>query len=87
MKQLIFQELVKRREIKQDRRIQVAMAHLKYEKGLVLRHIRLLKEVTTVQGVKNQKKANMVARAERHFRKRVTSKVVRELVRHARKSG
>ena len=63
------------------------MAHLKYEKGLLLRHLRLLKQITTAQGAKNQKKANMIARAERHFRKRVTSQVIRELVRHARKSG
>ena len=68
---LVFQELVRRREVRQDRRIQAAMAQLKYEKGLLLRHLQLLKQTTAELGVKNQKKANMVARAERHFRKRV----------------
>ena len=63
------------------------MAQLKYEKGLLLRHLRLLKQTTAELGVKNWKKANMAARAERHFRKRITGQVVRELVRHARKSG
>ena len=84
---LVFQELARHREVRQDRRIQAAMAQLKYEKGLLLRHLQLLKQTTAELGVKNRKKANMAARAERHFRKRITGQVVRELVRHARKSG
>ena len=84
---LVFQELTRYREARQDRRIQAAMAHLKYEKGLLLRHLRLLKQITAELGIKSQRKTNMVARAERHFRKRTTSKIMRELTRHARRSG
>ena len=79
VKRSVFHALVSRREAKEEKRIQAAMAQLKYEKCLLLRHLRLMRDTVATLAEKNKKKSNLEARAQRHYRKRTSAKVLSAL--------
>lgn len=81
-KRSVFQVLLSRREAKGEKRIQAAMAQLKYEKGLLLKHLRLLRDTVATLAAKNKRKSNLEARATRHYRKRTSTKVLSALAQH-----